>query len=82
MKVLCCCCSIYLYINHIVLFYFNTQGLDFILLGSLEDESFMSDEDIPDGRMTPFDDARQRNKVIYTSSSEEDDDVVEGEMRN
>lgn len=42
----------------------------------------MSDEDIPDGRMTPFDDARQRNKVIYTSSSEEDDDVVEGEMRN
>lgn len=39
----------------------------------------MSDEDILDGRMTPFDEARQRNREMPSSSSEGDSSDVDNQ---
>lgn len=62
----------------------NFQGLDFILLGTMDSQLFLSDEELADGRMTPFDDARQRHReeLDITSSEEGETEDVEGNSLN
>lgn len=62
----------------------NFQGLDFILLGAMDRQLFLLDEELADGRMTPFDDARQRHReeLDNTSTDEDETEDVEGNSLN